>query len=246
MEDHNHHNLREQVLARIQKGQAKMTPRWHFILKAALFLFGFMLIFLCALYLLSFTLFVLDKSQLWFVPQFGAHGLFVFLYSLPWLLIFIVLLLLLFLQIVARHYSFSYQRPFLYSLFGIAVVVILGSSLIQKFGFHEGVSEYSRLHKVPVAGMVYERFEFAEEKSVYPGIIIEIHDPNFSMKNRRQETFEVEVTNETRFPDGKKFAVGDEVLVLGEREDDRIEAYGVRPIPHIRGGMRPLPQEREE
>ncbi len=238
--------LRENILARIQKGQAKMTPRWHFLLKTSLFLFGFILIFLCALYLLSFTLFVLDKSQLWFVPQFGAHGVFIFFRSLPWLLIFIVLFLILFIQILARHYSFSYKRPLFYSVFGILFLVIVGSSVVQKLGFHEGVSEYSRMHKLPFAGPMYERFELGEEQSVYPGVIIEIRDPNFSIRSRRQEILNVEVSHETRFPAGKKFLVGDEVLVLGEREEDTIEAYGVRPIPRIRGNrMQDLPEIRE-
>lgn len=239
--------LRENILATIQKGQAKMTPRWHFILKASLFLFGFILVFLLALYLLSFALFVLDKSQLWFVPEFGMHGIFIFFRSLPWFLIFIVLLLIIFVQILARHYSFSYQRPLLYSVLGIVMLIVFGSSIIQKFGLHEGVSEYSRLHKVPFAGMMYERFEFGEETSVYSGVIIEIRDPNFSIRSRRQEVLKVEVNEETRFPLGKKFVVGDDVLILGEREDDRIEAYGVRPIPRMRGGMmRSLPEVRED
>lgn len=242
----NQKQLRENILTRIQKGQAKMTPRWHFILKTSLFLFGFILIFLCALYLLSFTLFVLDKSQLWFVPQFGAHGVFIFFRSLPWLLIFVVLLFLIVLQILARRYSFSYQRPLLFSVLGILVLVIIGSSVIQKLRFHEGVSIYSRMHKLPFAGPMYERFELGEEQSIYPGVIIEIRDPNFSIKSRRQEILQVEVTDETRFPAGKKFLVGDEVLVLGEREDDIIEAYGVRPIPRIRGNrMQDLPEIRE-
>ncbi len=239
--------LRENILTRIQKGQAKMTPRWHFLLRAALFLFGFILIFLCALYLLSFTLFVLDKSQLWFVPQFGAHGVFIFFRSLPWLLLFIVLLFLIVLQILARRYSFSYQRPLLFSVLGILVLVIIGSSVIQKLRFHEGVSIYSRMHKLPFAAPMYERFELGEEQSIYPGVIIEIRDPNFSIKSRRQEILQVEVTAETRFPAGKKFLVGDEVLVLGEREDDIIEAYGVRPIPRMRGRMmQSLPREENE
>lgn len=243
----NQKQLRENILTRIQKGQAKMTPRWHFILKTSLFLFGFILIFLCALYLLSFTLFVLDKSQLWFVPQFGAHGVFIFFRSLPWLLIFVVLLFLIVLQILARRYSFSYQRPLLFSVLGILVLVIIGSSVIQKLRFHEGVSIYSRMHKLPFAGPMYERFELGEEQSIYPGVIIEIRDPNFSIKSRRQEILQVEVTDETRFPAGKKFLVGDEVLVLGEREDDIIEAYGVRPIPRMRGRMmQSLPREENE
>lgn len=239
--------LRENILATIQTGQAKMTPRWHFLLRAALFFFGFVFIFLCALYLLSFTLFVLDKSQLWFVPQFGAHGVFIFFRSLPWLLLSIVLVFLIILQILARHYSFSYQRPLLFSVLGILLFVILGSSVIQKLGFHEGVSEYSRVHKLPLAAPMYERFEFGEEQSVYPGVIIEIRDPNFSIRSRRQEILKVEVTDETRFPVGKRFVIGDEVLVLGEREEDTIEAYGVRPIPHMRGAMmKSLPREENE
>ncbi len=239
--------LREKILVTIQQGQAKMMPRWYFILKTFLFCLGFVFVVFCTLYLLSFLFFALDKSQLWFVPQFGPHGVFIFFRSLPWFLIFIILLFLFFLPILARHYSFSYQRPLVYSVFAIFIFIVLGSSIVQRLGLHEGVSEYFRLHKVPFAGPIYEHFEFAEEQSVYPGIIIEIRDPNFSIKSRRQEVLKVEVNDETHFPLGNKFVVGDEVLILGERDEDTIEAYGVRPIPHMRAarmqGAPPLPSE---
>lgn len=230
MEDHNHNSLRDRVLNTIQAGHTKMKPKWHFVLKAALFLLGFFLLFFAALYLVSFALFVLDKNQLWSVSTFGMRGISLFLVSLPWLVIFTVIIFLILLHFLVRHYAFAYQRPLLYSALGIVLLVTVGSCIIRKTGFHQGVSDYSRAHRMPVAFPLYQRFEFQKNDHIYPGIIIEIRDPNFLLEDRWQQILEVRVTTYTRFPKGSKLVIGDEVMVLGDRQGKVIEAFGIRKI----------------
>src|SRR3989344_577393 len=87
MENHNHNSIKDAVLAKIKSGQAKMKPRWHFVLKDALFAMGSVIVALTLLYLLSFVIFVLHRNGAWFAPSLGLRGAREFFFALPWLLI---------------------------------------------------------------------------------------------------------------------------------------------------------------
>jgi len=231
MEHDNHNSIKDQVLSKIEEGQTKMKPKWHFALHTALFIVGVVVVLLLALYIASFSLFILDESDLWFVPSFGFAGLCLFLKSLPWFLIAIVLVFLILLHILVRHYAFAYQRPLLYSALAIIIFVIGGSLVIHYIGLHEGISAYSQKHQLPFAHPLYEKLGHPKNKQVYPGIIIEIREQDFSLQNRWHEVYEVYITTSTHFPYGARFMIGDEVIVIGEEiEDDKIEAFGIRKI----------------
>ena len=81
-----------EVLEKIKSGQVKMRPKAHFVLKTALVALGFILIILFVLYLISFIVFTLRMSGIWFAPGFGLYGIKIFLFSLPWLLILIAII----------------------------------------------------------------------------------------------------------------------------------------------------------
>ncbi|OGH65872.1 MAG: hypothetical protein A3B90_03150 [Candidatus Magasanikbacteria bacterium RIFCSPHIGHO2_02_FULL_41_13] len=217
--------LREQVLASIKTGEAKMTPKWHFILKASFFLSACFLIFFLLIYLLSLAVFVLDQKNLWFVPSFGLRGVLLFVLSLPWLLIFLVIIFLLLLQILVRRYSFAYSRPLFFSALAVLVIVVLGSIMVRQSGFH----------RVPFAKSMYLHFAPQHINHIFPGTILEFREKDFFLKSRAQQIFEVHVSPKTNIPGKILFQVGDEVIVIGDRHENRIEAEGVRPLPQSRG-----------
>ena len=250
MEDQQHNPLRDQILDTIKNGQAKMKPKWYFIFRAALFLTGCIFVFLLLLYLVSLGLFVLDEHELWAVPSFGFRGIMLFLTSLPWLLIAFVLIFLLVLQVLVRHYSFAYHRSLFYSALGVLGIVIVGSIIIRQVGFHQTFSEYSLRNHIPLAEPFYERFELDEDNGVYPGTISEMQEKAFLLKNRSEHILEVHIMPNTRLPQGIDFVVGDQVIVVGDKDNDVIEAYGIRKLPPrpLRGPMktmRPLAPEHD-
>ncbi len=207
-----------------------MKPRWHFILKTLLLLSGCLVALLIVLYLLSLALFVLDKNDLWFVPSFGFKGVVLFIFSLPWLVIFTVIVFLVILHVLVRHYAFAYQQPLLYSAVGIVLIVIAGSCIIRKTGLHQEFSDYSQVHHMPLAAPMYQQFEFQKNDRIHRGIIIEIRDPNFVLQDHWQEVWDVRVTPSTRFPQGLKFFVGQRVMVVGDRREQGVDAFGVRSV----------------
>jgi len=214
-----------------------MKPKWHFALQTSLFVLGVVAVFSLALYIVSFVLFILDESDLWFVPSFGFQGLCLFLKSLPWVLISILILFLVLLQVLVRHYAFAYQRPLIYSALGILIFVVGGSLVVRSLGVHQGLSEYSEKYRIPLAHPLYEKLAHPKHNQVYPGVIIEVEQKQFLLQNRWQEVYEVYITTSTRFPLGTRFMIGDEVIVVGKEQEKRIGAFGIRKVEKRRHGM---------
>jgi hypothetical protein len=125
--------------------------------------------------------------------------------------------------------------------------VLVGTYAVGETGMHERLEGYAERDALPVMGGMYRRYETLESEGIYRGVIEELRDSGFTMSNRR-ETLEVVTGPETRFPEGEYFSIGDRVVVLGERNENVIEARGVRTtfegmggFTHMRsgGGMRP-------
>ena len=64
-------SIKEGVLKAIADGQVKMHPKWQFVTKTVLLIVGAVLLALTILYLVSFIVFVLRRTDIWFVPGFG-------------------------------------------------------------------------------------------------------------------------------------------------------------------------------
>ena len=223
--------IRDAVLEKIHKGQARMRPKWHFILKTVLLFIGLVIVLLAFLYLASFTIFILHQTGVWFLPIFGLRGIRAFLFSLPWFLILLGIVFTVVLELLVRHYSFAYRKPFLYSLAVIIVFITITSFAISKTALHQNFSARAKGERLPFAGKLYRDYgSMKNNPDVHPGMIIEITAEGFLMDHMRDGTTTVIVVLETRFPLGMDFEKGDRVVVLGERKNETIQAFGIRRI----------------
>lgn len=220
-------SIHDKVVKAIETGQVKMRPKWHFVLYGVFWAVGMILAFLTLLYLASFIIFVLRETGTWFVPGFGLRGLGIFFLALPWLLLLVAIIFLVLLEILIRRYSFAYGRPLLYSVLAIIFFVVLGGFVLARPLLHRGL--FLRAQHGGFPGVMGSR-------NVAAGEITEITGELLKIKNPR-ETFEIQITPETRFPFGTDLALGDRVVILGERQDGTIKAYGIRRIgdemPHM-------------
>ncbi|MBU3925378.1 hypothetical protein KJ854_05620 [Patescibacteria group bacterium] len=139
----NQKSIKESILSVIKSGQVKMRPRWHFVLKTALAAFGVIILVLTVLYLASFIIFVLRQTGVLFVPAFGLQGWFAFFTNLPIFLIGLLIVFIIVLELLVRHYAFAYRRPLLYSAVGIFILVFAGVMVIENTSFHGGMSKYA-------------------------------------------------------------------------------------------------------
>jgi len=218
------------VLEKIKSGKIKMRPKIYFILKAILVGLSVAVIAIFILYLISFIVFTLRMSGIWFAPGFGFYGVKIFLFSLPWILISIAIILIIVLEILVKHFSFAYRRPILYSILGIITLVLLGSFALSQIKIHPYLFQKSQERHLPVAGKFYRDFGAGKFRNAHRGIVSEITDNGFFIETRHNETLNIIITPETRFPFGKDIKENDSVMILGERDNCTVRAFGVRKV----------------
>jgi hypothetical protein len=215
---------------KIKSGQIHMRPRFYFVLKTILIVFGAVLACLLILFLVSFIAFSLHANGLWLLPGFGFRGLGLFFNYLPWILILMALALIVILEVLAERFSFVWRRPIIYSLLAIILVVFLGSFLINRTPLHPGLLLRAREGNLPLGGPIYRGFSTPEFRGFHVGVVSEIREDGFIIKRPDGQLLTIIVNADTQFPSGKDIKVGDTIAVMGERQDDSVLAMAVRRI----------------
>ena len=245
--------FKNNLIDKIKTGEVDMKPKWHFVLRGMLLLTGIVTVVLSAVYLLSFIFFVLHRSGVIFVPGFGLRGVWVFLTSFPWLLVVVVGIFLAVLYVLVKRYAFSYQRPFVYSMLGVALVVVIGSLLVQETMLHDRLEAYTKERPLPGIGKLYREPLESRRENIAAGTIIAITATGFMLETPRGEVVTVEVSKRTRQQPGATYQVGDTVRVFGDRVTaTELRAFGIKlhddsPRTQVRGweGRVPPPKSRQ-
>ena len=232
MNDSEYKSVKTEILEAIKRGNVKMRPKWFFLLQSGLAIAGGALVGLTLLYLTSLIIFILRRNGVWFVPVFGPLGWFAFLISLPWLLIVLVLVFVLILEILVRHFSFAYRRPLLYSALGIVVLVVGGGFIVAATGFHRQFGRYADQHRLPFAGNFYRGAGHDHFSDIHRGVVDATTTDGFTMimPGMPAGVIRIIITPRTRLPYGMDFDLGDSVVVFGVGSTNTIQAFGIQEI----------------
>lgn len=223
-------SIREDILAAIKSGQVKMRPKWHFVLKAVLAVLGVLILLLTIFYLASFIIFILRQTGILFVPVFGPQGWYAFFAHLPLFLIILLIIFIIILELLVRHYSFAYRRPLLYSVLGISILAAIGAFAVANSSFHGGMSKYAEKNRETFVGRFYGEYGRPRFRDVHRGMIIEMINSGFTMRNRREEVLTIIISRRTRLPLGADFSSGDIVVVFGPRDGNLVQAFGIQEL----------------
>jgi len=226
----NKKSLSDEIFKKIEKGQVKMRPKFYFVLKALLAVCSVVLMIVFILFLISFISFYLRASGIWYLPSFGLRGFAIYLKLFPWLLIILSIILILILETLTRRFSFVWRRPIFYSLLTIILIAVVGGFVIEKTSFHPDLLWRVQEGRLPLMGPIYRQFNRSELRDVQRGIIEEVVEEGFKMRTFDGQLLTVILTQETRFPFEKEIESGDSVVVMGERKNDTVWAFGVRGI----------------
>lgn len=170
------------------------------------------------------------ESGLLFAPLFGWAGVVLFVVSSPWILIGVVGVFLGVLYLLVSHYSFSYQKPLVYSMIGSVLLVIALSSFIQATSFHGRAGDFVARHGVPGLTPMYKGVGERPSRNIASGEVIELTAEGFVMVTSSNEDVVVRVTKQTRIPRDMEIVIGDQVYVFGPQTNEGIiDAFGVRP-----------------
>ncbi len=229
-----HNNVHKQssvdILEKIKKGSIKMRPKWHFALNAGLLITGTLIVCMTLVYLGSFIYYSLHRTGVMFAPEFGLQGWYVFLISLPWLLIALSLCFIVILELLVRHYAFAYRLPLLYSLLSIVVVIFVGGVIVNQTPLHQRLMRSADDENLPFAGRMYRAYGRPRLPQVHAGIVTGLNDDGCDMEDLRGDTLSVFITPQTRMPVGMPLLIGDHIVVIGQRFNDTIRAFGIRKV----------------
>lgn len=226
----------------IETGAVKMRPKWHFAIRGALLVIGAILLALTLLFLVSLIFFVLRQSGAWYAPIFGLRGTYSLLLSLPWFLICAALVFIVILEILVQKYSFAYRKPLLYSAIAVIATAVVGGLVIAGTSFHGRLFEQARQDHLPVAGPLYRGYGGTLPENLIRGEIVKIEETQVHLETPEGEEVEINIGPQTRFPLGIDLAVGDNVLILGDRDGGTMTAFGIRRVEQ--GGQLPMPMQR--
>ncbi|KND49270.1 MAG: hypothetical protein AB203_02645 [Parcubacteria bacterium C7867-008] len=230
-----HDQFQNEVLERIRSGQLQMKPRLFFVLKSVCIILITVFILLISVWLVSFISFGLRLTGNESLLGFGAKGSLIFLVLFPWWLALLDLGLVALLAWLVRRFSFGYRRPLLYLLIALTVCGAASGLLFDReTRFHD--DRFEEAEAGELFGPLESLYESAhlkapEEHGVYRGFVLDIGERSFTLthddNDNDEDDGEWTVLPPTNF-DMKMIRIGDRVYVAGEREDQEIEAYGLR------------------
>lgn len=142
-------DIKKEILNKIDKGEVSMKPKIFFMLKSLSVALGLIIGTLVTLFLFSFIIFALKGSGAIHLSGFGGKGLVLLILSIPWLLVITILLLILLLELLAKHFAFVYRKPAVYSALGILLLIVFAGSLIAASPMHTKINERAYFGEVP-------------------------------------------------------------------------------------------------
>ncbi len=215
-------NLKQTIMTKIESGTVLMKPRWHFVLQGMLYITGAMLVALIAVYGVSFVLFALRETGVWFAPGMGL-GVMFFIVSSPWLLITVTMLFIIALYFLITKFDFSYRIPHVYILILMVMLVLVFSTALHILSIHD------RIRQVPGFESIYTAGLPSRPRDITPGHIIAIGDGSFIIESKKEGVITIMVTEQTRLPNSS-LGIGDQVVIFGPRTTSTITAFGVKRI----------------
>lgn len=210
----------KKIIDKIGNDKIKMKNKAYFIFRSVVLVLTIVFVSLISLFFASLIIFTLRASGLLLLPPLGLRGLKMFLFSFPWIMAILILLLMFSLSILAKKYKFVYKKPLLYSVLGIVIIVLIGGFVCAEFSFHDKIFEYKE--RSPIISFFYEEKEI---KDLYVGLVVEVGNNNFVLQTKNGSKLII-ISNIT-------VEINDPVMVIGEREGNIINAFDVHRIKSV-------------
>lgn len=226
-------NKTEQIFESIKSGNVTMRPRWYFILRDAIGMVAIVIVLLIAVYLASFTIFVLHESGAWFVPVFGLAGWYALFNALPLILILFSAVFVVILAWLVKRYQFGYQWPLLYSFLGAIFLIAAVSFLFIQSSFYNELFAATGSQGLPLIGGYYPGVGVLEPNDIHRGTILLTGSNGFVLRDNVGNVLNIFVSTSTNMAIGTILRAGDIVVVFGDRSaTGTVFAIGIEKIAH--------------
>ncbi len=248
----NNSDLQKNILKKIESGDVLQKSRWYFVLKGCAYGLGVMLSLLIVTFFTSFVVFVTRGQGLLLLPDLGIRGVGSLLLSIPWILILIIIVFIIVLELLGRHFAFVYRKPLVYSILGIILVTVFAGGALAATPLHEKMYDRAMERGIPFGGSeFYKQYSKSEFRGGFAGVIRSITEEGLQIETLSGDVFFVSTSTKTRYPKNAELKEGSHVVVLGKKEKGGVEALGIRTIdranlPHIMKRLKDQNPKQEE
>ena len=135
-----------------------MYPKWHFMLKTAFTVLLSLILFLILIYLISFIGLIIHEKHLFDIFNLGPRGLYDFMFSLPWIIVFLSIIFLIVFYVLIKKYAFVYEKPFIYSFFLLILLTIFIGRLIYIFDHNFRFARFGENPRVLILGPMHRYY----------------------------------------------------------------------------------------
>ncbi len=235
------HTLREKILERINRGDARMRPRIVFTLQILFVAVLCAVALALSIFLLAFIVFILRVGGHQSLLSFGPRGLEAFVFVFPWFWFFVDVVLVLLVVLLVRRFQFGYRRPALYIT--LAVFLFAGAAgliLDRGTSFNDDLLRSADNDTLPSPlGDLYETAHerAPSDRGIFRGMVTAIGTSTLTLSHddfdRDHDDGTFLVIPQTGF-DFSSVGVGDRLYVAGMLTHEAVEAYGISKIPEQR------------
>ncbi len=222
-------NFTDKIINKIKERGLHMRPRWHFIAQTLLVIGVCVAAFILAVFLLSWVYFILHANGAWLLPAFGRRGWMGLARSFPWLPAVAGLVLLLVLALILEKFRWAYRLPLLYVGLGVLGLVVVFSLTVAQTPFHQEFYRFAQQGR-GLAGPLYRGYGRMPKDEAYVGTVANPATSTFELATEDGEIFFVNINERTRLPFGFDLVPDDTVMVMGDRLENTLTAFGVREI----------------
>lgn len=229
---------KQSVMEAIKSGKTEMKSKSHFVVRAIGMLVLTILVALVVIFIFSFAVFLLHRNGVWVAPGFGFRGVLLFIAALPWGLLAIGVIGLLFLEWLLRKYAVVYRRPIVVSL---AIILVLAAGIgiaVGKTHLHERLLERAENGRLPLLGPTYRSYEHKPLERVQWGVIVDQQENQWVIETAEGEELELEISERTRIPRDHIFEEGDRIIFVGSVHQGVVEPIGIRDLDDVRWSLR--------
>lgn len=216
------------ALEAIEKGGAKMRPRWRFTLERigvaclvglvtiGLFFFG------------NFLAFLWRLAHYEHLTHFGTHGLAVMWHLIPRWETLVMLVGGLALVLLLRRFTTVYRWSGALVAGVIIGLVALFSLAINFIGLNETIQNGAKTGEWHLISALYDGGTDWLEEKVVIGTVLEKKSDTITIISEDSETLDVRITKETWLPSDRTFEPGDRVELIGFTVDGQLTASAIQ------------------
>lgn len=206
-------DITKSVMSQIESGEVKMRPKAYFTLKKTAKIAGLALIAIALLFAIFYAVVIIQNGVFKEYLEFGKQGASVFWSSMPWGAIVISVLLTIAMGL--GIYLVQQKKRLVPSMIGVVAAVALITALVFKISPDPSTNALARA----VVGADGNPTKIA-------GTVEEKNGNKIKVKTSNGEVIIVEIDESTL--GDKAFEVGDELLVLGNKQNGSIEADAIK------------------